>query len=102
MSKLITIDSRLVDVVRTMRQAQKQYFEMANDRTGKYSQHQRTRALQAAKVAEKRVDEWIQSFLKESRAWYAEQSDYTAEELPTQLKMHTDEEPGLYDVERDR
>ena len=87
---LLTVDE-LVALVETMRQAQVRFFEISNDRTGKYQPHQRTRALQAAKVAETRVDAWLVLYREEVRRlekW--------------EESVRTDELKGLYNVERDR
>jgi hypothetical protein len=78
---------QLVGLVETMRQAQIKFFEISNDRTGKYHPHQRTRALQAARVAEQRVDAWLVEYHEAERklaAWVGERK--------------TDEQLGLYDV----
>lgn len=73
--------TEFVDLVQTMRKVQKEYFAMVTER-GQYTQHQRTRVLQAAKAAERKVDAWIEKHLKESRDFYAAQGDYSATELP--------------------
>ena len=82
-----TIGSELVELVETMRAAQIKYFDMIMEREGRKSDHERRRALQAAKAAERKVDEWIANYHAELQAYQR-----------AMKKQQTDEEPGLYDA----
>lgn len=81
------VTSEIVDLVETMRQAQKEYFKLASDRESNATQHQLRRALQDAKATEKKVDDWLERYRAEARAWYAAQGDYKTDELPGQYKL---------------
>ena len=81
------IDNEIIELVETMRQAQVKYFEMARDRSGKYQEHQKRRALQAMQTAEHKVDVFL--------------ANYKAESVIYQRLMdsvRTDEIPGLYNA----
>jgi hypothetical protein len=82
-----TITNELVDLVETMRQAQKHYDELINDREGRATQHQVRRAEQAKRDAETRVDAFLISYHLEMKKYLAHFDG-----------VRTDEMPGFYDA----
>ncbi len=59
------MNEEFVGLVIAMREAQRNYFELATHLDGCTRAHQLRRALQAAKAAEQKVDAWIQQYLAE-------------------------------------
>ena len=80
-----TITSELVDLVEAMRQAQRHYDKLINDRDSNFGQHQLRRAEQARNAAQQKVDVWLVSY-------HIDLKKYVQAFEP----KGTDELPGLY------
>jgi len=86
LDNLVLVD--LVGLVDTMRQAQQKYFAMVTDRDGSYTQHQERRALQAAKTAEQRLDEWLARYHRERAAYDTAMEQRRTDEVPGQYSFN--------------
>lgn len=81
MSKQITISTDFIDAADTMRQAQNYFFKVTADHSGQYTQHQRTRVLQAAKASEKRFDELLKQIRVELGGVHAPDEPHKTDEV---------------------
>jgi hypothetical protein len=63
------VTPEFVDLVYRVRTAQRLYFTMARDRSGRWQPHEVAKQLQLCKSLEQQLDEWVKLYNEERERW---------------------------------